>query len=109
MVNGEEVTPLLPFHPQVRSLLSSRELEHRCELRVVQSIVSSELEVRLNLPLHGQRDGYWISKSYPLKEQKQSSLQPNPLNPQLVLNHLGPLCFLHLTFDLPVDLRKNIL
>ena len=69
MVNGEDVTPLLPFRPQLRSLFSSRELEDRCELRVVQSSVSSELEVRLNLPLQGQRDGYWVSKSYPLKEQ----------------------------------------
>ena len=59
---------MLPFRPQSEAF-SSRELEVRCELRVVQSIVSSELEVRLNLPPHGQRDGYWISKSYPLKEQ----------------------------------------
>ena len=55
-----DVTPLLPFRPQIRSLFSSRELEVRCELRVVQSSVSSELEVRLNLPLkdNGMDIGY---------------------------------------------------
>ena len=68
-VNGTPVTPLLPFHPRIRSLFSSRELQDRCELRVIQSSVSSELEVRLTLPLQGQRDGYSISRSYPLKEQ----------------------------------------
>ena len=68
-VNGNAVTPLLPFHPRIRSLFSSQELQDRCELRVIQSSVSSELEVRLTLPLQGQRDGYSISRSYPLKEQ----------------------------------------
>ena len=68
-VNGNAVTPLLPFHPRVRSLFSSKELQDRCELRLIQSSVSSELEVRLMLPLEGQREGYWISRSYPLKEQ----------------------------------------
>jgi len=68
-VNGEAVTPLLPLRPQIRSLFSSRELQERCQLRVVQSSVSNELEIRLNLPLEGQRDGYAISRTYPLKEQ----------------------------------------
>ncbi len=68
-VNGNAVTPLLPFHSKIRNLYSSRELQDRCELRVIQSSVSSELEVRLTLPLQGQRDGYSISRSYPLKEQ----------------------------------------
>ncbi|NDC38381.1 MAG: hypothetical protein EBZ48_10060, partial [Proteobacteria bacterium] len=68
-VNGEAVTPLLPLRPEIRRLFSSRELQDRCELRVIQSSISSELEVRLTLPLHGQRDGYLVSRSYPLKEQ----------------------------------------
>ena len=69
MVNGEAVTPLLPLRPEIRRLFSSRELQERCELRVMQTSVSSELEIRLTLPLQGQRDGYAISRSYPLKEQ----------------------------------------
>ena len=68
-VNGKAVTPLLPFRPKLRELFSSRELQDRCELRVIQTNVTSELEVRLTLPLLGQRDGYTISRSYPLKEQ----------------------------------------
>jgi len=69
MVNGELVTPLLPFRPELRQLFSSRELQERCELRVVQSSVGVELEVRLSLPLQGQREGYSLSRSYPLKEE----------------------------------------
>jgi len=68
-VNGEAVTPLLPLQPQIRRLFSSRELRDRCELRVLQTSVSSELEIRLTLPLQGQREGYAIARSYPLKEQ----------------------------------------
>lgn len=68
-VNGEAVTPLLPLRPEIRRLFSSRELQERCELRVIQSSISSELEVRLTLPLQGHRDGYLVSRSYPLKEQ----------------------------------------
>jgi hypothetical protein len=68
-VNGEAVTPLLPLRPEIRRLFSSRELRDRCQLRVMQSSVSSEVEVRLNLPLQGQREGYSIARSYPLKEQ----------------------------------------
>ena len=68
-INGDAVTPLLPFRPEVRKLFSSRELHERCELRVMQTSISSELEVRLKLPLKGQRDGYTISRSYPIKEQ----------------------------------------
>ena len=69
LVNGKPVTPLLPLRPEIRSLFSSRELQERCELRVMQSSVSSELEIRITLPLQGQRDGYSISRTYPLKEQ----------------------------------------
>ena len=69
IVNGEAVTPLLPFRPELRNLFSSRELQERCELRVVQSSVGVELEVRLSLPLQGQREGYIIGRSYPLKEE----------------------------------------
>lgn len=69
VVNGEPVTPLLPLKPEVRNLFSSRELRERCELRVVQSTVGLEIEVRLSLPLRGLRDGYPISRSYPLKEE----------------------------------------
>jgi hypothetical protein len=69
IVNGEPVTPLLPFRPELRQLFSSRELQQRCELRVVQSNVGVELEVRLSLPFQGQRDGYVLSRSFPLKEQ----------------------------------------
>ncbi len=69
IVNGKPVTPLLPLKPEVRELFSSRELQDRCELRVMQSSVSSELEIRLTLPLKGHRDGYSISRAYPLKEQ----------------------------------------
>lgn len=69
IVNGQPVTPLLPLSADVRELLSSRELESRCELRVLQTSMSSELEVRLTLPLQGLRDGYSISKIYPLKEE----------------------------------------
>lgn len=68
-VNGEAVTPLLPLRPEIRNLFSSRELQQRCELRVMQSSVSSELEIRLTLPIEGQRDGYPISRTYPLKDQ----------------------------------------
>lgn len=69
VVNGELVTPLLPFSPELRQLFSSRELRERCELRVLQTSVGVELEVRLTLPLQGQRDGYGISRSYALKEE----------------------------------------
>lgn len=69
VVNGEAVTPLLPFKPEVRNLFSSRELKERCQLRVIQSSVGLELEVRLSIPLKGQRDGYPISRSYALKEE----------------------------------------
>lgn len=68
-VNGEVVTPLLPFRPGLRPLFSSKELQERCELRVVQSSVGVELEVRLTLPLQGLREGYCIRRSYPLKEE----------------------------------------
>jgi hypothetical protein len=67
-VNGEPVTPLLPLRPAIRNLFSSQELQQRCELRVMQSSVSSGLEIRLNLPIEGQLDGYSISRTYPLKE-----------------------------------------
>ena len=69
VVNGEPVTPLLPLKAEVRDLFSSRELKNRCELRVVQSSVGLELEIRLSLPLKGLRDGYPISRSFPLKEE----------------------------------------
>jgi hypothetical protein len=68
-VNGEAVTPLLPLRPEIRSLFSSRELHERCQLRIMQSSVSSELEIRLTLPIQGLRDGYVIARTYPLKEQ----------------------------------------
>ena len=68
-VNGERVTPLLPFRPEIRNLFSSKELEDRCELRLIQNGVGSELEVRISLPLQGQREGYNISRSYLLKEE----------------------------------------
>lgn len=68
-VNGEIVTPLLPFRAEIRQLFSSRELQERCELRVVQTGVGMELEVRLSLPLQGQREPYGIRRSYPLKEE----------------------------------------
>lgn len=67
-VNGEIVTPLLPFRAEIRQLFSSRELQERCELRVVQTSVGMELEVRLSLPIQGQREPYGIRRSYPLKE-----------------------------------------
>ena len=69
VVNGRPVSPILPLTPKVRALFSSRELESRCELRVLQTSMSNELEIRFTLPLKGQRDGYSISKSYPLKEE----------------------------------------
>jgi hypothetical protein len=69
MVNGEMVTPLLPFRPELRQYFSSRELQERCELRVVQSSVGVEIEVRIALPLQGQRDGYVLTRSFPLKEE----------------------------------------
>ena len=68
-VNGEAVTPLLPLRPEIRRLFSSSELQRRCKLRVIQTSVSSELEIRLSLPIQGQREEYFISRSYPLKEQ----------------------------------------
>lgn len=68
-VNGEVVTPLLPFKPEIRQLFSSRELQERSELRVVQTSVGMELEVRLSLPLQGQRESYGIRRSYTLKEE----------------------------------------
>ena len=68
-VNGEAVTPLLPLKPSTRNLFSSKELQSRCELRVIQSSVSSELEIRVQLPIKGRRDGYLVSRSYPLKEE----------------------------------------
>ena len=69
LVNGDPVTPLLPLKPKVRALFSSRELQERCELRVLQTSVSSQLELRLSLPLVGLRQAYVISRTYPLKEQ----------------------------------------
>jgi len=69
LVNGDPVTPLLPLKPRVRALFSSRELQERIQLRVLQTSVSSQLEVRLSLPLLGQREEYVISRTYPLKEQ----------------------------------------
>lgn len=69
VVNGEVVTPLLPFRAVVRQLFSSKELQERCELRVVQSSVGVELNVRLSLPLEGQRQSYSVERSYPLKEE----------------------------------------
>jgi hypothetical protein len=68
-VNGEIVTPLLPFRAEIRQLFSSRELQESCELRVVQTSVGMELEVRLSLPLQGQREPYGIRRAYPLKEE----------------------------------------
>ena len=68
-VNGKAVTPLLPLRPEIRRLFSSRELQERCQLRVMQSSVSSELEIRIELPLQGQRDAYVISRTFQLKEQ----------------------------------------
>jgi len=68
-VNGEIVTPLLPLRPEVRQLFSSRELQDRCEMRVVQSSIGVEVEVRLTLPIQGQRNGYVLSRTYSLKEE----------------------------------------
>lgn len=68
-VNGQAVTPLLPFRPEIRRIFSSRELRDRCQLQVRQTSVSSELEVRLTLPLQNQQDGYIIARSFPLREQ----------------------------------------
>lgn len=68
-INGKAVTPLLPLRPEIRRLFSSRELQERCQLRVMQSSVSSEVEIRITLPLKGHRDGYSISRTFPLKEQ----------------------------------------
>jgi hypothetical protein len=68
-VNGKAVTPLLPLRPEIRRLFSSRELQERCQLRVMQSSVSSELEIRIELPLQGQRDAYVISRTFQLKER----------------------------------------
>jgi len=70
-VNGDPVTPLLPLQPDVRSLFSSIELQQRCELRVVQAGIASEIEVRLRLPIQGQRDPYTISRTYLLKEENK--------------------------------------
>lgn len=68
-VNGEVVTPLLPFKPEIRQIFSSRELQERSALRVVQTSVGMELEVRLSLQLQDQRDPYVIRHTYPLKEE----------------------------------------
>jgi hypothetical protein len=68
-VNGEVVTPLLPFRPEIRQLFSSREIQERCELRVIQTNVGLELEVRLSLPIEGQREPYGVRRSYALKEE----------------------------------------
>ena len=69
IVNGDTVTPLLPLKPDVRSLFSSRELQERCQMRVIQTSSSIALEVTIKLPLLGARDGYPISRIYPLKEE----------------------------------------
>lgn len=69
LVNGTPVTPLLPLKERVRDLLSSKELEKACSMRVTSTRTGMELELRLMLQIKGLRETYPLLRSFPIKEE----------------------------------------
>lgn len=67
-INGQKLTPLLPFQERVRDLFSSEELSKKCTLRVIDGAGSPELEVTLAVNIQGLEVPYPITRKFPIKE-----------------------------------------
>lgn len=69
LINGIQVTPLLPLRERVRDLFSSAELARQCSLRVVDNGAGMGIEIMLLLPLEGNPKPYPITRTFPLLEE----------------------------------------
>jgi hypothetical protein len=69
LINGVPVTPILPMQERVRDILSSRELEKACSMRVISNGSGMELELTLMIQIKGLRDPYPLVRSYSIKEE----------------------------------------
>lgn len=67
-INGQKLTPLLPFKERVRDLFSSGELSKRCTLRVIDAAGGPSLEVTLAVDIQGLTVPYPITRRFPIKE-----------------------------------------
>lgn len=67
-INGQKLTPLLPFQERVRDLFSSKELSTRCTLRVMDGATGPALEVTLAVDIQGLAVPYPITRKFDIKE-----------------------------------------
>lgn len=67
-INGQKLTPLLPFQERVRDLFSSLELSKRCTLRVIDGASGPALEVTLAVDIQGLAMSYPITRKFEIKE-----------------------------------------
>lgn len=67
-VNGQKLTPLLPFQERIRDLFSSEELSKRCTLRVVDGATGPTLEVTLAVDIQGLAVPYPITRKFAIEK-----------------------------------------